>query len=126
MAKSTEGNGLAYPETEMEPADGFEQELAKLTEGMSQVIDARDSTERTGLAVRNQVTELMAEMDHRVSEIDRAIIAEEDFIGRANRGIADLEALKAEHSENLGLLRIEKQARLNAVHEIKSNINVVT
>jgi hypothetical protein len=101
-------------------ADDIDVQMRKLTQGLGQVTDARGQTERRQVEYHNQAQALLIESDERVAEIDRGIIIEEEYIDKARRGIVELTALVTEHGENLALLKIEKQARLNTIHELKS------
>ena len=103
-----------------EDDDNIETAIAKLAEGLGQVDVARDGANRNGIEYQNKAAQLKIEMEERVNEIDKAIAIEVDYIAKAEQGVADLRALVAKHDGNLTLLRIERQARLNSLHELRS------
>lgn len=98
----------------------IEGELAKLVTDLAGIDTARNAVEQRGIQYANQAQQLLIENEDRVAEVDRAINAEEDLIGKCDRGIEQLQAMVKEHGSNLAMLKIEKQTRLNTIHGLKS------
>lgn len=106
---------------EEDASDAIEGALTKLVSDLQGIDIARNAVEQRGIQYHNQTSAMLIENDERILEVNRAINAEKDLVGKCDALMAQIEAMRKEHGANLAMLEIERQGRLDTIHYLKSN-----
>ena len=99
--------------------DDIEAAMAKLSFGRNQVDEARNLAESRGVTFAEQNRESLREADADVKTLDQQIGDERSYLERADRAIADLNALRAEHADNLRQMEVRRLSKIDQAASLR-------